>query len=141
MVAMVARTVDKAELRTNPEARAACQKEWDRLRAMKCWDESKVRESRHVVNDARATGVDAHIGLVFCLCVEKNSELPKGNPARKFKGRVCFQGNRVRSSLYEVALFQDLSACPAAIEAGKVVDMYAALPNCIGEPCDAEQAL
>jgi hypothetical protein len=34
-------------------------------------------------------------GRVFGICVEKNAELLEGDPSRKYKGRVVFQGNQV----------------------------------------------
>ena len=37
-----------------------------------------------------------HVGKVFEICVEKGSELPLGDPMRKFKGRTVFQGNNVK---------------------------------------------
>ena len=73
------------------------QVEWDRLRAKKVWDETTVREWDDVAAEARAAGTDAraNLGYLFGICVEKNSEQPKGHPSRKYKGRVVFQGNRV----------------------------------------------
>ena len=38
----VARTVNKRELASNNDARAAVQVEWDKLRRTKCWDEENV---------------------------------------------------------------------------------------------------
>ena len=49
-----------------------------------------------------------HVGRIFDICVEKGSELPLGDPARKYKGRVVFQGNQVKDENWEVAMFQDL---------------------------------
>ena len=45
--------------------------------------------------EARRTGAKAHVGRICEICVEKGSELPYGDPGRKFKGRVVFQGNEV----------------------------------------------
>ena len=42
----------------------------------------------------------------------KNAELPEGSPARKYKGRVVFQGNRVVNQNWETAIFQDLGSAP-----------------------------
>ncbi len=55
--ACVARPVRPAEVKTNPKAQKAMQLEWNRLRAVPrdggkavVWDESLVRECRHVRN-------------------------------------------------------------------------------------------
>ena len=99
--ACVARPIRAVELRDTPAARAAMQREWDRLRAVQrpdgkfgCWDEAGVREWRDVRREARETGQQTHVGRVFGIVVEKNSELCLDEPL--FKGRAVFQGNNVR---------------------------------------------
>ena len=93
-----------------------------------------------MVAEARAAGCTHHVGRIFDICVEKRSELEESHPARKFKGRVAFQGNRVKDENWDVALFQDLSSSPAAMEAAKMADLCAMLPGNSGEQADAEQA-
>ena len=80
------------------------------------------------------------MGRIFAICVEKNAELPPDNPARKFKGRVVFQGNQVRDHNWDVALFQELGSSPATLEAAKVADVYGMMPGHAVEQADAEQA-
>jgi hypothetical protein len=138
--ALVARPVGKKEAAEVPEAKAALQKEWDRLRAIKCWDESGVRPWSEVSNEARRTGQKCHVGRIFAICVEKNSELDKGNPARKYKGRVVFRGNDVRDENWDVAMFQELSSTPATMEGAKAADCYGLFPGHTVEQADAEQA-
>ena len=92
--ALVARPVTKKERDSTPLALEAVAKEWARLRSIKhksgvgVWDESKVREKSDVAADATARGVIVHFARIFDLCVEKGSELPKGDPDRKYKGRA-----------------------------------------------------
>ena len=50
------------------------------------WDESGVREWRDVRPDARRKGIKAHVGHVFCICVEKNLERLENGANRKLKG-------------------------------------------------------
>jgi hypothetical protein len=85
------------------------QKEWDRLRNKRCWDESRVREWQDVAGEARRAGTKAHVGRVFGITVEKGSELDENNPMRKYKGRVVYQGNDVRDEFGDAALFQEMS--------------------------------
>ena len=95
--ACVARPVGKAEISREPKAKEALQKEWGRLIARCVWDTrpEAVREWRDVAADARRDGSGAHMGMLFEICVEKESELA---PAlRKYKGRVVFQGNAVKN--------------------------------------------
>ena len=77
--ALVARPVNKAEVRVTPAAQVALQKEWDKLRAAGCWDESGVREWADVAAETRKKNTKAHVGMIFDICVEKGSELPNGD--------------------------------------------------------------
>jgi len=97
-LARVARTVDKKERNSTPAALQSVKKEWDKLRAWKdppCLDEDNPRELEEVRREALRSEQKYHFGRIFDICVEKGSELPEGDPARKFKGRAVFQGNRV----------------------------------------------
>ncbi len=46
--AAVARSVNRKEVATTPEAQAAMKKEWDALRALRTWEENKVREWQEI---------------------------------------------------------------------------------------------
>jgi hypothetical protein len=135
--ALVARTVGQAERMANPKARAALQAEWDKLRRQGVWDEKRVRPWDEVAAEARREGRTVHVGRIFEICVEKNSELPASDPRRKFKGRVVFQVNNVSDENRQAAMFQELSSAPATIEAAKAADCYALLPGHHGESSDA----
>ena len=67
----------------------------------------------------RAKLSELHIGSLHELCVEKGSELPKGDPGRKYKGRVVFLGDRVKDGVGDSAIFSELSSSPASMDAGK----------------------
>ena len=67
--------------------------------------------------------------MVFGICVEKGSELPSGNPQRKFKGRVVFRGNQVRDEDHHMATFQDMGSAPASMASGKFSDLLGLLPD------------
>jgi len=136
----VARRVGKAERLASPGAQAALRKEWDHLRAIKCWDESRVRESRDVEEEARQKGTVVHLAQIFAICHENNAELPEGHPSRKFKGRVVFQGNQFRDQDWCDAVFQDLSSSPATMEASKTLDAYGLFAGHEIQQADAEQA-
>ena len=63
--AVVARPVNKTEVRSTPAAQLALQKEWDKLRAAGCWDEASVREWADVAAEARRKNTKAHVGMIF----------------------------------------------------------------------------
>ena len=94
--ACVARPVSRKEVQKEAKAQAALNKEWRKLRALNTWDETAVREWSDVAAQAKKTGTKVHVGRIFDICVEKGSELAPTDPNRKFKGRVVFQGNKVK---------------------------------------------
>ena len=83
--ACVARPVSKAELFAEPAAVKALKTEWGRLWDKKVWDHDGVREWSDVAREAASQGKEIHMGRLFGLCVEKGSELPKGDKRRKYK--------------------------------------------------------
>ena len=76
----------------------------------------------------------------YMLGIDLDAEPPEGDPNRKFKGRVVFQGNNVKGSNAAWAGSQDLSSNPANMEASKVVDAYRLFPGNTVEQADAQQA-
>ena len=137
---LVWRPVSKREVARTPAALAALQKEWDKLRAVDCWDENDVMEWSDVAALARRTDKKYHVGRIFEICVEKGSELPAGDPGRKFKGRVVFQGNQVRDEAYDWAIFGEVSSAPSTMEAGRCVDAHGLRTGNAIEQCDADSA-
>jgi len=104
---MVARTVSRREVQNVPDANAACQKEWDRLKDIGCWDVSGVQEWSKVKREAASNDQQIHIGSLHELCMEKGgSELPSGHPGRKNTGRVVFLGDRVKDQNDRVVVFE-----------------------------------
>ena len=141
--ACVARDVPPKERLSNRKAKASLDIEWNRLRKagkQGCWDENKVREYHHIVHEVRREQRKAHFGKIFEVCVEKNFRLHEPHPASKFKGRVVYQGNNVRDEHGDAAFFQDLSSCPATMEAAKCADCFAMIDGNVGQQADAEQA-
>ena len=136
----VARLVPKDEVRKNPKAKAALDKEWENLRSKGVWDESRVKECKSIVDEARKNGETVHLGRIFEACYEKGSELPPDDPRRKFKGRTVFQGNNVRDQDSDHALFAELGSSPASMEAAKLLDAFGSQPGFSKAQADAIQA-
>ena len=78
--------------------------------------------------------------MIFGFVVEKNTDLPEGDPRRKFKGRVVFQGNNVKNQNWENAVFADLGSSPSSMEAGRLVDSFGLRPGYEIQQSDAVQA-
>ena len=108
LLALVARPVKQKEFNSNPEAQKSLDVEWENLVKKRAWIIESVREWDAVRAEAQRKGKKLHVGKVFEICVEKGSELPKGNPLRKCKGRTAFQGNNVQDENSSAALFSEL---------------------------------
>ena len=138
--ALVARPVGQKEINSTPAAQAALDKEWNNLTSKGAWDYSTVREWDDVSREAIKNKTKVHVGKIFEICVEKGSELPQGDPMRKFKGRTVFQGNNVKDEAADVALFAELGSSPANMEAGKALDAYGSMPGNWTSQGDGKQA-
>ena len=136
----VARPVARKEMMENEEARKAMRKEWLGQHAAGVYDFSVVREYDDVVREAKKNGTEVHMARIHGVCVEKNYQLPKGNPSRKFKGRGVLLGNQVKNQFWEAAFFQDLGNSPATFEASRWADFYGCLPGHGVKLADAIQA-
>ena len=120
--ALVARPVGLAgqkEIRDTPDAQRSLDVEWVKLESKPAWLYKKVREWDDLSTEAIRTNTNVHVG----------SELPKGNPMRKYKGRTVFQGNSVKDESDMVALFSELGSAPANMEAGKALDCFGSAPG------------
>ena len=94
----------------------------------------------HVAKEARLAQEEVRFGSVFGFVVEKNTDLLVGDPRRKFKGRVVFQGNNVKNQNWGNAVFADLGSSPSSMEAGRLVDAFGLRPSYEIQQSDAVQA-
>ena len=140
LLSCVARPVGKKELSTNPLAQAAVKKEWDKLVTKGVWDMKSVREWSDVAAEARQAGRVVHHGSLAPIVVEKNHELPEGDPKHVFKGRVVFLGDQVHDQNWEAAMFQEIGSAPSTIEASRAADCYGLMPGNQITTSDGEQA-
>ena len=122
--AMVSRPVGRKEMMEDPDAKASTRNEWLGQHKQGVYDFSVVREYDDVVAEAKREGKEVHMARVHGICVEKNYQLPKGSPGRKFKGRGVLLGNQVKNQHWEAAFLQDLGNSPATFEASRWADFY-----------------
>ena len=69
-----------------PAAKAAVDKEWEKLEKNPAWDLTKVRNKSEVIDEARTKGVKVHFASLKDICRLKNDELETKH--QKYKGRV-----------------------------------------------------
>ena len=94
----VARKVGRKEVEAVPEARAAVDKEYDKLlnaphpdgKGKGVWAMETVKEKREVKREAERLGLTVFFAMLAELCFQKGSELVAGDPGQVYKGRhVC----------------------------------------------------
>ena len=83
---------------------------------------------------------EVHMAGLFGFCVLKGAELVEGDARRKFKYRVVLQSNVVVDENWEAAIFNDLGAAPAMMEAASSCDMLGCQPGWTVEQVDSELA-
>ena len=77
-----------------PAAKAAVDKEWEKLEKIPAWDTTKVRNKSEVVDEARTTGRKARFASLTSICHSKNGELETKH--QQYKGRVVLRGDIVK---------------------------------------------
>eukprot|EP00959_Pyramimonas_sp_CCMP1952_P469706 9495410-Pyramimonas_sp.AAC.1 len=97
-----------------------------------------VAEKDDIESEAIRTGKKVHFFNMLELSSVKHEELlPK---LRKFKGRVVVQGNTGTDETGLAAILRDAASSASQIEASKLCDATALLPNYGGEQSDAPGA-
>ena len=61
-------------------AKAAADKEWEKLEKIPAWDLTKVRSKSEVIDEARTKGVKVHFASLMDICLLKNAELETKAP-------------------------------------------------------------
>ena len=78
----------------NPAAKAAVDKEWEKLEKFSAWNLTKVRSKKQVIDEARMSGATVHFASLMDICHLKNAELEAKH--KKYKGRVVLRGDIVK---------------------------------------------
>ena len=116
-----------------PVAKAAVDKEWEKLEKFSAWNLTKVRGEKEVIDEARMSGATVHFASLMDICHLKNAELEAKH--QKYKGRVVLRGVKDDSGSYEVSTEQGSSAFQ--MTAAKIMDIISRLPGCDGQAADA----
>ena len=58
-----------------PAAKAAVDKEWEKLEKISAWNLTKVRSKKEVIDEARTSGAKVHFASLMDKCHLKNAEL------------------------------------------------------------------
>ena len=121
-----------------PDAKAAVDKEWEKLEKISAWNLTKVRNKNEVIDEARNKGLTVHFASFMDIRHFKNSELEP--QYQKYKGWVVLRGDIVKydSGSYAVSTEQGSSA--SQMTAATVMDNMSRLTGCDGQAADAVSA-
>ena len=144
-----------------PAAKAAVDKEWEKLEKIPAWDLTKVRSKKKVIDEARTKGAKVHFASLMDIC--QNAELETKHQNTKVElyseatlwkmilDLMQFSLNKVHQHLkwrqqkswitypgYQDA--QDKQLTQYLLTAAKVMDIISSLPGCAGQAADAVSA-
>ena len=88
-----------------PAAKAAVDKEWEKLEKIPAWDLTKVRSKSEVIDEARTKGAEVHFASLMDICHLKNAELEAKH--QKYKCRVVLRGDIVKDDSGSYAVFTE----------------------------------
>ena len=117
-----------------PAAKAAVDKEWEKLEKIPAGDLPKVRSQKEVIDEARTKGAKVDFASLVDICHLKNAALEAKH--QKYKGR----GDIVKDDSGSYAVFTKQGSSASQITAAKVMDIISRLPGCAGQAADAVSA-
>ena len=121
-----------------PHAKAAVDKEWEKLEKITAWQLTKVRAKKEVIDEARTEGRTVHLASLMDICHLKDSKL---DPRfQKNKVRVVPRGDTVKDDSGSFAVLTEQGSSASLITAAKVMDVISRLPGCAGQAADAVSA-
>ena len=121
-----------------PDAKAAVDKEWEKLEKIPAWQLTKVRNQNEVIAEARNNGRKVHFASLMDICHLKNAELEAKH--QKYKGQVVLRGDIVKDDPGSYAVFTEQGSSASRMTAVKVMDIISTLPGCAGQAAGAVSA-
>ena len=135
-----------------PAAKAAVDKEWEKLEKISAWNLTKVRSKKEVIDDARTSGANVHFASLMDICHLKHAEFASlmvichlkhaelEAKHQKYKGRVVLRGDIVKDDSGSYAVFTEQGSSASQMTAAKIMDIISRLPGCDGQAADAVTA-
>ena len=88
-----------------PGAKAALDRQWEKLEKISAWNLTKVRSKKEVIDEARTSGATVHFASLMDTCHLKKAELEAKH--QKYKGRVVLRGDIVKDDSGSYAVFTE----------------------------------
>ena len=121
-----------------PAAKAAVDKECEKLEKISAWNLTKVKSKTQVIEEARTAGATVHFESLMDICHLKNAELEAKH--QKYKGRVVLRGDIVKDDFGSYAVFTEQGSSASQMTVAKIMDIISRLPGCDGQAADAVSA-
>ena len=121
-----------------PAAKAAVDKEREKLEKISAWNRTEVRNKKEVIDEARTSGAKVHFASLMDICHLKNADLETKH--RNYKGRVVLGGALVEDDAGAYAVFTEPGSSASQMTAATEMDVTARLPGCDGQAADAVSA-
>ena len=121
-----------------PAAKAAVDKEWEKLEKISAWNLTKVRSKKEVIDEARTSGATVHFATLMDKGHLKNADLEAKH--QKYKGRVVLRGDIGKDDSGSYAVFTEQRSSASQMTATKIMDIISRLPGCAGQATDAVSA-
>ena len=109
-----------------PAAKAAVDKEWEKLEKISAWNMTKVRSKKEVIDEARASGASVHFASLMNICHLKNAEFEAKH--QKYKGRVVLRGDIVKDDSGSYAVLTEQGSSASQMTAAKI--SWISSPDC-----------
>ena len=110
-----------------PAAKAAVDKECEKLKKISAWNLTKVKSKKQVIDEARTSGATVHFASLMDICHLKNAELEAKH--QKYKGRVVLRGDIVKDNSGSYAVFTEQGSSPSEVTAARIMDIISRLPG------------
>ena len=121
-----------------PAAKAAVDKEREKLDKISAWNLTKVKSKKDVIDEARTSGATVHFASLVDICHLKNAELEAKQ--QKYTGRVVLRGDIVKDNSGSYAVFTEQGSSASQMTAAKIMDIISRLLGCDGQAADAVSA-
>ena len=110
-----------------PAAKAAVDKEWEKLEKISAWNLTKVKSKKEVIDEAKTSGATVHFASLMDMCHLKNAELEAKH--QKFQGRVVLRGDIVKENSGSYAVFTEQGSAASQMTAAKI--SWISSPDCM----------
>ena len=121
-----------------PDARAAVDKEWNKLEKLPAWQGTKVKSKKAVIAKAQKRRKDSSFCDVDGLV--QPQEFGVGAKVLKNKGRVVHRVDVMKDDAGSYAVFTEQGSSASQVTAAEILDVIARLPGAEGQASDVVSA-